>query len=103
MSSSDLVHHGVWYDVRVTDQQKSTITLDELKIQAIKYVRIIMVDLVNLIKYRIVPVVYFEKLLRTSRPGATISKAIFGIVFGGIAPGFGYVHTIRITEALKLT
>jgi glutamine synthetase len=90
----DLNHHTVHYNV-ATGQQKSTITLDELKDRKIEYIRIIWIDLVNHVKSLTVPLEYFEKLLGTSRPGAAIAQAALGLVFITLAPGFGYVHVAQ--------
>ena len=94
MSSSDLIHHAVRYHV-ASGQQRPITTLDELKRQKVEYVRVMWLDLANHTKSRIVPLEYFEKLLGTSRPGATVAKAALGIVFITLAPGFGYVHIIQ--------
>ncbi|KAJ3501159.1 hypothetical protein NLJ89_g9467 [Agrocybe chaxingu] len=85
--SSDLVHHGVQYTVS-SEPPKAHLPVDELGLRGIKYVRIQWVDLINHIKYRVVPIAYFEKLLQTSRPGSSLTKATLGIVFVTVSEGF---------------
>jgi hypothetical protein len=94
MSSSDLIHHAVHYDMSVCQRRPIT-TLDELKDRNIEYVRVVWSDLVNHVKSRVVPLEYFEKLLGTSRPGFTIAKVVFGLVFLATAHGFGYVGVLK--------
>ena len=91
MSPSDLIHHAVEYTTDAS-QQTPAITLHDLKLRKIKYVRILWVDTVNHVKSRTVPLGYFEKLLQTSRPGTSVAKVALGIVFLNTAPGFGFVR-----------
>ncbi|KAF9525409.1 hypothetical protein CPB83DRAFT_859515 [Crepidotus variabilis] len=90
MSSNDLQHHAVPYKLPNSSKpQLSTIDVNRLRDSSIKYVRIQWVDLVNNIRYRVVPIDYFEKLLKTSRPGVSITKAAMGLIFITMADGFG--------------
>ena len=52
------------------------------------FIRIQWVDLVNYTRFRVVPISYFEKLLKSSRPGVGIAKATLGLVYLNLAPGF---------------
>ena len=54
----------------------------------VKYIRITWADYINNIRYRVVPRKYFKKLLQSSRPGVSITKACFGIVVLALAPNF---------------
>ncbi|KAH9947838.1 FLU1-II [Amylocystis lapponica] len=60
----------------------------ELESRGIKYVRISWLDHINTLRHRIVPVAYFQKLLKTARPGVCLTYATFGMVGPGCAPGF---------------
>ncbi|KAF9041453.1 glutamine synthetase guanido kinase [Panaeolus papilionaceus] len=64
------------------------LTIDHLRSQDIKYVRIQWVDLTNIIHFRLIPLPYFAKLLKTSRPGTAIAKVALGLVFLTAADGF---------------
>jgi len=89
-SFSDLQHHSVCYDISAPESG-NILTFDKLKYQGIKFVRIQWVDLVNNIRIRVFPLPYFEKLLKTSRPGTSVAKVVLGIVFIATAEGFRYV------------
>ncbi|KAI0075970.1 FLU1-II [Panus rudis PR-1116 ss-1] len=54
----------------------------------VKYVRVQWVDFINNVRYRVLPRAYFLKVLQASRPGITVPKVAFGIVFLATAPGF---------------
>lgn len=57
----------------------------------IRYVRIQWVDLINLVRCRILSVSHFRKLLLSERPGITMTKAALGLVVLQLAPGFSAV------------
>jgi len=86
MDSNDLSHHAVQYNL--PDGGSPALSLDALKGLGIKYIRILWVDLSNTIKCRVLPIAYYEKLLRTSRPGSSVPKAALGIVFLCLPDGF---------------
>ena len=89
MSSTSLTHQGVRYDLPGKDKQEG-ISIEYLRENTrIQYVRIQWVDLVNQIRYRVVPLPYFAKLLKTSRPGTSVTKAVLGMVFITLVEGFG--------------
>jgi len=86
MSTDDLHHHGVLYNS--PSVQGAAVSVQDLKAQGVNYIRILWVDPINHVKCRIVPLPYFEKLLKTSRPGTSVPKAALGIVFLTLAEGF---------------
>ncbi|KIM42454.1 hypothetical protein M413DRAFT_444874 [Hebeloma cylindrosporum] len=91
-STSALIHEGVRYepiDLPGKGKQQEGISIEQLRDKGIKCVRIQWVDLVNNIRYRVVPLPYFEKLLKTSRPGMSLTKAALGMVFITLVEGFG--------------
>lgn len=45
-------------------------------------------DLVNIVRYRVIPLAYFEKLLKSPRPGVGVAKAAMGLVYLMAADGF---------------
>ncbi|KAF9466906.1 FLU1-II [Collybia nuda] len=60
----------------------------ELKKRGVRYVRIQLVDPTNNIRYRIVPISHFERIMQSARPGITFTKAILGSAFLKVAEGF---------------
>jgi hypothetical protein len=98
--SADLTHHGVPYSTGTdSGSRPPALTLGELKTQGIKRVRITWVDLINNIRYRLIPLPYFEKLLQTSRPGTSITKASLGLAFITIADGFKCVGSYSLLRS----
>jgi hypothetical protein len=91
MTSTSLTYEGVRYDpIDLPGEGKQAgISIENLRAQGIKYIRIQWVDLINNIRYRVLPLAYFEKLLKTSRPGTSLTKAALGIVVITLAEGFG--------------
>ena len=88
--STPFAHEGVPY-LPLQGPFQSSLSLLDLKHQGIRYIRIQWVDLINNIRYRIVPLPYFKKLLALSRPGISIPKVALGIAFLAVAEGFRYV------------
>ena len=90
MASTSLIHEGVRYEPTDLpgEGKQEGISIENLKENGIKYVRIQWVDLINNIRYRVVPLPYFEKLLKTSRPGVSLTKAVLGLVFITVVEGF---------------
>ncbi|KAI0341099.1 FLU1-II [Trametopsis cervina] len=71
----------------------------------VKYIRITWSDYINNTRYRVVPRKYFARLLRSSRPGVSITKASLGIVFLALAPGFtgvGEYHYVLDLSSFRL-
>ncbi|KAJ2935070.1 hypothetical protein H1R20_g2074, partial [Candolleomyces eurysporus] len=64
-------------------------TTELLKARNIGYVRVQWVDLTNNIRYRILPLAYLDKILKSERPAIHLTKATLGLVFLSIADGFG--------------
>lgn len=64
------------------------LTEDFLDRQGVKFIRITWVDWINNIRYRVIPRPYFKKLLESARPGVSLAKVVFGLVFLALAPGF---------------
>ncbi|KZT22877.1 glutamine synthetase/guanido kinase [Neolentinus lepideus HHB14362 ss-1] len=85
---SQTTSYGIAYSPTV-DSTHTSLTLEQLGDQGVRYIRLTWVDLVNNIRYRVIPLPYFDKLLKSSRPGITIGKIVFGLVFLDTAEGFG--------------
>ncbi|KAG6330158.1 hypothetical protein ID866_8930 [Astraeus odoratus] len=79
--------------VEYTHTALSTGTLsdDFLEKRGVKYIRIQWVDLSNHVHCRVLTLSHFRKLRQAARPGVTITKAVFGLVFLNMAEGFGPV------------
>ena len=86
-----LLHEAVSYHVPAEGTAPPLISIEELRVQGIEFIRIQWVDLINNIRYRVVPLEYFEMLLMSSRPGISLTKACLGLVFITIVEGFGCV------------
>jgi glutamine synthetase len=69
----------------------ANVSMDELESRGIQYIRLQWVDTVNNIRYRVIPISYFKKLLNSPRPSVSITKCVFGLVFITTAPGFAPV------------
>lgn len=63
-------------------------SIDDLNSIGIEYIRLHWVDLVNNIRYRVIPLSHFAKILDSPRPSISITKCVFGLVFISMAPGF---------------
>ncbi|KJA26973.1 hypothetical protein HYPSUDRAFT_132498 [Hypholoma sublateritium FD-334 SS-4] len=98
--ASDLTHHAVEYAPAETNNTQP-LTVKALRADGIKHVRIQWVDLLNQVRYRVVPLAYFEKLLQTSRPGISLTKAALGLAFITIVEGFNatgeYLYAIDLS------
>ena len=86
------IHESVPYHLPSSERTaQPLISIEELRAQGTEFIRIQWVDLINNIRYRVLPLEYFEKLLMSSRPGISLTKACLGLVFITIVDGFGYV------------
>ena len=87
------IHESVPYQSLLPSERTAQplISIEELRAQGTEFIRIQWVDLINNIRYRVLPLEYFEKLLMSSRPGISLTKACLGLVFITIVDGFGYV------------
>ena len=64
-------------------------TIQRLQSLNVAWVRIQWVDLTSTIRYRVLPISYFAKVLATERPAVSLTKATLGLVFVSVADGFG--------------
>ncbi|OBZ77907.1 Protein fluG [Grifola frondosa] len=88
LQTSQNVAYGVLYSPS-TAVSAPSITLQDLQSKHIKYVRIQWVDLTNTVRFRVLPLNYFHKLLSTSaRPAICLAKVTLGIVGLSVARGF---------------
>ncbi|KZT64336.1 glutamine synthetase/guanido kinase [Daedalea quercina L-15889] len=65
-------------------------SVDTLRLaeRGVRYVRVQWLDLVNTVRFRILPASYFARLCRTARPGVCLSRVTLGLVGLQIAAGF---------------
>ncbi|KAI0777535.1 FLU1-II [Trametes elegans] len=84
---------GVLYESTPGATSAPAKTLDELLTPEIEFVRVQWVDLINTVRFRVLPASYFRKLLANprSRAGVGIAKAGFALVGLASAPGFDAV------------
>ena len=64
------------------------VLVKDLEKLGIRYVRITWVDFINNIRYRILPLNFFKRLLESDRPGISVTTAVFGSVALQLAEGF---------------
>ena len=86
--STPLAHENVSY-LPVQGAFQSSISINDLEYQGIRYIRIQWVDF-N-IHYRVVLMAYFKKLAGLSRPGISVPKVALGFVFLTVAEGLRHV------------
>lgn len=55
------------------------------------YVRLTWMDLTSIVRYRVIPVSYFLKMLQSPRPGAAVGKGVLGAVNMDFAEGFSFM------------
>lgn len=79
---------GVIYTPDTVDNRSIASNLALLSNPAIKYVRLQWLDYTNTLRFRVLPVSYFRRLLSSARPGTGIAKCALGLVFLKLAPGF---------------
>ena len=80
--------YGVTYAPQGSPQQQISLTRDYLVSHGVEFVRVTWVDLINNVRYRVVPREYFCKLLDSPRPGVSIGEVCLGLVGLRMAPGF---------------
>lgn len=78
--------YGVQYKPGMPTGPK--ISVKSLEKLGIRYVRITWVDLINNIRYKVLPLSYFKKVLESDRPGISLPTAAFGLVTLQMAEGF---------------
>ncbi|KAH9477666.1 Protein fluG [Psilocybe cubensis] len=100
MVSTNQPFQGVKYDVSKGSHGRA-IVVEDLTGWGVKYVRIQWVDLTNNIRFRVLPLAYFHKILQTPRPGTSLTKAVLGIVFITVVDGFSptgeYVYAVDLS------
>ncbi|TFK65119.1 glutamine synthetase/guanido kinase [Pluteus cervinus] len=68
----------------------------------VKFVRVQWVDLINNIRFRVLPIEYFKKVLKTSRPGISVAKVALGLVYLHAADGFSpigeYLYVVDLSS-----
>ncbi|THU98780.1 glutamine synthetase/guanido kinase [Dendrothele bispora CBS 962.96] len=89
MSPTDF-SHGVHYTPANIARSK-VIPVHDLESFGITYIRLQSVDLINNVRYRVIPITYFKKLLSSARPGITVAKAALGLVYLNMAEGFSAI------------
>lgn len=84
---SNQISHAIIYSPS-TGSSDHVWNIHELKQHGIRYIRLQLVDPTNNVRYRVIPISHFERILDSSRPGITFAKAILGSAFLEIAEGF---------------
>lgn len=63
----------------------------------VQFVRITWTDLANVVRFRVVPLAYFQKMVESSRPGVTMGIACLGILNCRMADGFSAVGEVFLS------
>ncbi|KAF7354211.1 Glutamine synthetase/guanido kinase [Mycena venus] len=79
---------GVVYSPGSINPEQPIMDITALKDLGIRFIRLQFVDLTNNVRYRVIPIAYFEKMLASPRPSIAIAAAILGVVYLHIADGF---------------
>lgn len=79
---------GVIYALNSVDIPSLSTAQAVLSSPNVKYVRLQWLDYTNTLRFRLVPIAYFKKLLASERPGTGVATAALGIVIVSLAPGF---------------
>jgi glutamine synthetase len=92
---------NIGVDYQVSNLKLGVIAPSDLGCAGISFIRLQWVDLTNTIRFRIMPVSYFQKLLAANRGGVNVAKAALGLVHLSVADGFSsmgeylYVPDVR--------
>ncbi|KAK0188969.1 hypothetical protein F5146DRAFT_1002955 [Armillaria mellea] len=87
--------HGVQYSP-ATLAPTPVIKTDDLEglgiivhvIRMLAFVRLTWVDFTGVVRFRVIPLAYFLKMLQSPRPGVAIAEAAMGLVYLHLADGF---------------
>ncbi|KAL0958311.1 hypothetical protein HGRIS_000456 [Hohenbuehelia grisea] len=79
---------GVQYTPSNAVSTAKALSIHDLKDHQILFVRVHWVDLANNIRYRVLPIEYFEKVMKSPRPSISFARIALGLVFLTVAEGF---------------
>jgi len=99
MNTASEFQHGVEYHLSTI--KTNTLSVDKLEESGIRYIRFQWVDYTNTVRFRIMPLSYFKKLLEGNRPGIAVAKVALGIVYLIVASGFAPMEEYLITPDLS--
>lgn len=101
-SMSTTVGGSTSHSIFQTGMGFQQLPLDALPELGISFVRVQWVDLTNTVRYRVLPLSYFYRLLQSKRPGLTVTKSVMGLVFDSPVEGFGpigeYIYAVDLTS-----
>ncbi|KAI6150105.1 hypothetical protein EDD17DRAFT_1195073 [Pisolithus thermaeus] len=85
-----------------TDTGVQQLPLGALPELGVSFIRVTWVDLTNIVRYRVLPLSYFYRLLQSAQPGLTVTKSVMGLVLDTMAEGFGpvgeYIYAVDLTS-----
>ena len=92
----------VYTPSNVSSEKPNALTEQFLDSQNVQFIRVTWVDWINNIRCRVIPRPYFRKLLESSRPGVSLTKAALGLVGLMLAPGFSgtgeYLYVLDLSS-----
>lgn len=101
-STSTMIGSSTSHFILQTDTGVHQLPLGALPELGISFVRVTWVDLTNTIRYRVLPLSYFYRLLQSQQPGLTVTKSVMGLVLDSMAEGFGpigeYIYAVDLTS-----
>ncbi|KAI6098631.1 hypothetical protein EV401DRAFT_995316 [Pisolithus croceorrhizus] len=85
-----------------TDMGVQQLPLGALPELGVSFIRVTWVDLTNTVRYRVLPLSYFYRLLQSAQPGLTVTKSVMGLVLDTMAEGFSpigeYIYAVDLTS-----
>lgn len=88
MTTSPVQPYGIHYTPSTLVHARKRLSVDDLPVHGIDFVRLQWNDFTNLTRFRVVPLSSFRALLEAPRPGIGITKACLGVVNTTLAEGF---------------
>lgn len=101
-STSTMIGSSTSHFILQTNTGVHQLPLGALPELGISFVRVTWVDLTNTVRYRVLPLSYFYRLLQSQQPGLTVTKSVMGLVLDSMAEGFGpigeYIYAVDLTS-----
>ncbi|KAH9478711.1 Protein fluG [Psilocybe cubensis] len=95
------ISSNIGVDYKASSLDLGVIHPSSLQGSDIKFIRLQWLDYTNMVKFRIMPVSYFQKLLASQRPGVNLAKPSLGLVGLGLAEGFPIMGEYYLTPDVR--
>jgi glutamine synthetase len=87
MSSIAALSYGVQYTI-TSQHHQHRITIDSLTSIGIRYIRITWVDFTKIVRFHVVPIALFARILASPRPSISMIRGALGVFSIQLADGF---------------